>query len=117
MLSTVYFLLLRYCFEEDYEAGEVIFSPGDEGDSFYVVTAGQVITAVQYSFFLVNCTKLRNATHDTNAIAKYRGWHYTVNLERKVCSVVAECANFGEDVPRPLSEALHIYMMGRNETN
>lgn len=34
----------RYCSEEDYEAGEVIFSPGDEADSFYVVTDGQVTT-------------------------------------------------------------------------
>ena len=33
----------RYCSEEDYEAGEAIFSPGDEADSFYVVTDGQVI--------------------------------------------------------------------------
>ncbi|CAN0514140.1 unnamed protein product, partial [Scytosiphon promiscuus] len=32
----------RYCSEEEYEAGEVIFSPGDEADSFYVVTDGQV---------------------------------------------------------------------------
>eukprot|EP00752_Nemacystus_decipiens_P005603 g5071.t1 len=33
----------RYCSQEDYEAGEVIFSPGDEADSFYVVTDGQVL--------------------------------------------------------------------------
>lgn len=33
----------RYCSEEDYAAGEVIFSPGDEANNFYVVTDGQVI--------------------------------------------------------------------------
>ncbi|CBN78269.1 conserved unknown protein [Ectocarpus siliculosus] len=33
----------RYCSEEDYHAGELIFSPGDEADSFYVVTDGQVM--------------------------------------------------------------------------
>ncbi|CAM9379243.1 unnamed protein product [Ectocarpus fasciculatus] len=33
----------RYCSEEDYQAGELIFSPGDEADSFYVVTDGQVM--------------------------------------------------------------------------
>ncbi|CAM9877180.1 unnamed protein product [Ectocarpus sp. 12 AP-2014] len=33
----------RYCSEEDYHAGELIFSPGDEADSFFVVTDGQVM--------------------------------------------------------------------------
>lgn len=32
----------RYCHEEDYDAGDIIFSPGDGGDRFYIVTEGQV---------------------------------------------------------------------------
>lgn len=38
--------IARYCSAEDYQAGELIFSPGDEADSFYVVTDGQVIVDV-----------------------------------------------------------------------
>lgn len=33
----------RYCVEEEYCAGEIIFSPGDAADSYFVVTDGQVI--------------------------------------------------------------------------
>lgn len=32
----------RYCHEEVYGTGDIIFSPGDDGDRFYIITDGQV---------------------------------------------------------------------------